>query len=154
MGGSKKSNIHKSAARLLAVQALYPMISQAKSSSDVIPDYLSNYAGMEVDGESMVKPDEDLFRLIVEGVEDNFSDLQAVIEKANEKITKDKEPLLYAVLVAGTYELTNHYDIDIAIIINDYVDVAHSFFDKSEAKLVNAILDKVASPLKSAAVQN
>ena len=151
MGQSKTPPVMKSSARLLAVQAVYSLFTDQKSAADLLPDYLAHYAGMEVDGETMVKPDQALFQSILEGVERDCSDLEAVINEASgegKKLSRDKEPLLLAVLLCGSYELKNHYDIDIAIIISDYVDVAKAFFDQNEDKLVNAVLDKIAQPLR------
>ena len=56
--------------------------------------------------------------------------------------------LLRAILRAGAYELLNHGDTAAGIIINDYVDVAHAFFDAKEPGLVNAILDKMGKKLR------
>ena len=47
-------------------------------------------------------------------------------------------------------ELHNHPAISAGVIINDYVDVAHSFFDSKEPGLVNAVLDKLAKTLRAA----
>jgi transcription antitermination protein NusB len=48
------------------------------------------------------------------------------------------------VLRAGTYELIARADIPVATAIDEYVDVAHAFFDKKDAKFVNGLLDAVA----------
>ena len=59
------------------------------------------------------------------------------------------EVLLRAILRAGAYELHHHAKIPAAVLINDYVDVAHAFFDAKEPGLVNGVLDKLAKSLRS-----
>ena len=51
------TNANNSAARLLAVQAVYQMISTEQDAQSLIPEYLAHRAGMEVDGQKMVPPD-------------------------------------------------------------------------------------------------
>jgi transcription antitermination protein NusB len=48
------------------------------------------------------------------------------------------------VLRAGTYELIARADIATGTVIDEYVDVAHAFFDAKDAKFVNGLLDAVA----------
>ena len=59
------------------------------------------------------------------------------------------EPLLSAILICGTYELLAHGEIDAPIIIADYLHVTHGFFEGSESKLVNGVLDALAKELRS-----
>ncbi|MEM6781895.1 MAG: transcription antitermination factor NusB, partial [Pseudomonadota bacterium] len=62
-------------------------------------------------------------------------------------ISAQREPLLYSILLCGVFEIKNRYDVDIPIIISDYLHVSHAFFEGNEAKLVNAVLDKLAKSL-------
>ena len=48
------------------------------------------------------------------------------------------------ILRAGVYELIARPDVPTSTVINEYLDVAHAFFDEREAKFVNALLDAVA----------
>ena len=59
------------------------------------------------------------------------------------------EPLLKAILRAGTFELQHRGLTSTGVIVNDYIDVAHSFFDAKEPGLVNAVLDKLAKTLRA-----
>jgi len=60
------------------------------------------------------------------------------------------EKLLQSILLCGIYEIMAHSDVDAPIIINDYVDVAHAFYDGGESKLVNAVLDRATKNLRDA----
>lgn len=137
----------KRAARLLAVQGVYAMITDDKDSEELIPAYLAHYAGMELDDDMLEKPDSEDFQSIVKGVEEHKSDLSIKIQEAlgerQTPVTAEREPLLYAIMLCGAHEITNRYDVDIPIIISDYLHVSHAFYEGGEAKLVNAVLDKL-----------
>ncbi len=61
---------------------------------------------------------------------------------------KEIEPLLKSILLCGVTELLSHQDIDAPIIIDDYLNVTHAFYEKQQVSFVNGILDKVASSLR------
>lgn len=136
----------------MAVQGIYAMLSDDKMSEDIIPAYLSHYAGMDIDNDTLEKPDQDTFQRIVEGVEEHkaslIGDIESAIGERQTPITAAREPLLYSILLCGVFEIKNRYDVDIPIIISDYLHVSHAFFEGNEPKLVNAVLDKLAKSLK------
>ncbi len=55
------------------------------------------------------------------------------------------EALLRAILRVGVYELGAFPKLPVKITINEYVDLAHSFFAGREPALVNAVLDGIAA---------
>ncbi len=140
------ANAMRSSARLMAVQAVYQMAVNHKEAPFVVAEYMSIRAGIAVDGDELVAPDESLFKSIVLGVADRQADLAGIVN-ANRPLKEGQirvdEPLLEAVLLCGTFELLAHQDIDSAIIISSYVDVAKAFFSGSEAGLINAVLDSI-----------
>ncbi len=129
----------------MAVQAVYQMSVNQKEAPFVIDEYLHLRAGMEIDGEEMVKPDESLFRDIVLGVAGRMEDLVGIVEanRPQKEGGHPNEPLLMAHFLCGTYELLSHQSIDSALVISSYVEVAKAFFEGAEPKLVNAVLDSV-----------
>ena len=56
--------------------------------------------------------------------------------------------MLRATLRAGVCELLTRPEIDGPVIINEYVEIAKSFFDGSEPKITNGVLDKLAKVLR------
>lgn len=141
------------AARLLAVQAIYQNQQNQKPVSALVKEYMDHRAGMDVDGQTMVTPDGVLLKNIIEGVHARHKELAAIIDahvkKSEEGKSRQTEPLLLAILLAGTYELLAHQDTDFPVIINDYLNVTHAFYDKMEAGLVNGILDPIARQLRA-----
>jgi N utilization substance protein B len=60
------------------------------------------------------------------------------------------DSILRAILRAGVYELVERRDVPARVAINEYINVAHAFFDEEEPKVVNGVLDKLARHLRPA----
>lgn len=58
------------------------------------------------------------------------------------------DPLLLALLRAGSAELFGLQDTPTALVVNEYVKLAHGFFGQGEPAMVHAILDKLAKSLR------
>ena len=58
------------------------------------------------------------------------------------------EAVLRAILRSATYELAFKKDVPARVVISEYVDVAHSFYDRDEPGLVNGVLDSVAREVR------
>ena len=54
-----------------------------------------------------------------------------------------------AILRAGAYELVARPDVPVATVINEYIDVAHAFYDKRESGFVNGLLDAIAKEVRA-----
>ena len=141
---SKKARL--TAARLAAVQAVYQMALSDISEKEAYQDYIERRMGQEIEGDQYVPADTALFAAILEGVSKNRDTIRDMVLGALNG--KKPEHLLQAILFCGVFELMNHNDIDAPIIINDYVNVAHGFYDQSEADLINAVLDRQAKNLR------
>jgi len=151
--GSKKAQ--KSAARLFAVQAVYQILSNnsmkeiAQSPEEVVAEFIKHRPdGIDIDGDALITPDKELFKDITMGVFTHFEQLQEMVvanrAAGNEnRAEKAIEPLLHALFLCGAFELMVHQSIDAPIIINDYLHAARAFYETSEVKLVNAVLDGV-----------
>lgn len=139
-------------ARLMAAQALYQLMqNDEKPVQLVVEQYIQDAAeGVEIDGESLVPPDGALLKAIIEGAHSRWDDLETIIQANFQKGKEPRaiEPLLKAILMAASYELMAHHDIDSPILINDYLNVAHGFFEKGEVSLINANLDVIAKAVR------
>jgi N utilization substance protein B len=133
-------------ARLLAVQALYQMKQNQQPVKVVYNEYIQHRSEQEINGQKLVKPDGVLFKKILYGVEERYVEVESVIQANLKKDASDRvvEPLLFSILICGAYELLAHADIDKGIIINDYLNVGHGFFEKNEVALINGVLDSVS----------
>jgi N utilization substance protein B len=54
------------------------------------------------------------------------------------------DSILRAILRSAAYEITKRTDVPAKVIINEYLNIAHAFFDTEEPKVVNGILDALA----------
>jgi len=145
--GSAKAR--KSSARLAAVQVLYQMRLNNQDAKSTLRAYIERRSGFELDGDILVPADEELLTDIIMGLQKRWEDVDAIVAKTLADGGKSGvELLLECILRAGTYELLAHGSIDTGIIINDYLNVTTSFYDGTEPKLVNAVLDKVAKAVR------
>ncbi len=58
--------------------------------------------------------------------------------------------LLRAFLRAGAHELASKPDVPVSVVINEYVELAHDFLSRDEARFINAVLDRLATQLRPA----
>jgi len=126
------------AARLAAVQALYQREMNEGGTKQVIAEFESHRLPEEADRE--------LFSDIVTGAMARLPELDAEIGRmlAEGWSFERLEAVLRAILRAGIYELLVRLDVPPRVAINEYVEIAHSFFGGREPNLVNGVLDKLA----------
>lgn len=139
-----------SAARLAATQAVYQIMTNEQSAQSVVSEYKLYRLGKPVDDVEMVTPDGVLFQAIVEGVYERMNHLEGLVADAAAKggKTAPVEPLLMAVLLCGAWELFANHDIDAPVIVSDYLNVTHAFYEQGEAKLVNGMLDAIRQAVR------
>lgn len=130
------------AARLAASQVIYQWLHTGAPIKECLQAFLDKHVGMEIEGEKMEKPDRKLLSTIISGVEERKDDLLTFIAGARNGEQSNMDYLLTAILLAGSYEIMMG-KTDIGILINDYCNVGHAFYEKPEVSLVNAILDAV-----------
>lgn len=152
----KKTISRRSAARIAAVQALYEIEITNAQAGPVLEEFLARRwpeTESEDGGPSRVPaPDKGLLSDIVKGVLDRLSDLDGMIDGAltNEWKAERLEVLLRSILRAGTYELMARSDIDARVVITEYLDMAHAFYEGPEPKMVNGVLDRLAKTVREA----
>jgi N utilization substance protein B len=136
----------RSAARLAAVQALYQMDVGGAPLPGIVAEFEAHRLGGEMEGEQMRPADAGFFRTLVGGV----VDLQRRIDPKIHKALPATWPLkridvtLRAVLRCGVFELMERPDVPARVAINEYVEIAHAFFEGEEPGLVNGVLDTIA----------
>lgn len=145
-------------ARLMAVQAVYAQAQSGESWDKVISRFLLGEVGGELIEEksgieryvSLPEADQSLFAHLTQYVRDNKEQLNDMVEGAfSEKIQRDKVDLtLRSILLVGVAEFFVNNQLDAPIIINEYTDIARSFYEGPQIKIVNAVLDKMAKILK------
>ena len=145
----------KAAARLAAVQACYMMEYGQLPLDEVIRDFANGEIGRYViqedinaneEMQEISEMDREYFEQILRGVQSNKEEL----EKSLSLYLKEgwsferMDGTMRAQLLCAVYELINTTDVDVKVIIQEYVDLAYAFFTKSEPRVVNALLDQVS----------
>jgi N utilization substance protein B len=122
----------RQAARMAAVQAIF--------------QWQQGEGGMRRDA------DRPLFKDVVEGAVAHKEELQQTLTGAlAEDWTWERiDRLVRAILLAGAYELIHRKDVPPRVAINEYVEIAHAFYDQGEQNFVNSVLDRVARQSRSA----
>ncbi len=146
---ARKAN-RRSAARLAVVQALYQMDIAGTGLAEILAEFEKHWLGREVEGEQYLPAEAAFFRDLVGGVLTEQRSLDPVIDEALAAgwPLKRVEAILRAVLRAGVYELSHRRDVPARVIVSEYVDVAHAFFDRDETGMVNAVLDQLARVIR------
>jgi N utilization substance protein B len=144
------------AARLAGVQALYQMEHSGASTADVFADFDAGRLPRESDVESdllvQVEGDRELFHALIENAVARQSVIdQTIARHLSEGWRLERiDAVARAILRAGATELESRADIDTPVVINEYVEIAKSFFDGPEPGFINAALDACAKDLRVA----
>lgn len=141
-------------ARMLAVQAMYQILQTGAYVPEVVREYLDTRIEMDLDEGVMGKPDGTLFKKIMKNINARMADVDDIVKSCIAKKTDENtksaeiEPLLRAILLCGVCEILCHTDIDAPLIINDYLDVTHTFYEKPQVSLVNGIFDNARKAIR------
>ncbi len=140
----------RAAARLAAVQALYQHEMEATPEAKLLDEFHMHRLGAEIDEDQYAEAETAFFDDIVKGVLARREEIDAAIaSKLAEGWSLPRlDRTMLQILRAGSYELMARPDVPVGAAIGEYVDVAHAFFEKREAKFVNAVLDAVAKAVR------
>ena len=160
--GPEPTGNRRSAARLAAVQALYEMDMVDADPDAVLEEFLSkrwrssvseaNPGGDSTDGDlPLIEPDRKWLGDLIHGVAANRDKLDGLIGPAlSGEWTVDRlETLIRVILRSAVFELNNKPNVPAGVIIDEYLDVAHAFFNGPETGLVNGVLDRLARDLRT-----
>ncbi len=136
----------RQAARLAAVQALYQWQEGQDEPAAIIDQFLNVRTGESGEGGMRRDADKPLFRDVVEGTAARKEELEQTVTGA---LAKDwtwarVDRLVRAILLAGAYELVHRKDVPVRVVINEYVEIGHAFYDQGEPTFINSVLDRVA----------
>jgi N utilization substance protein B len=141
----------RSAARLAAVQALYQQDMEKTPITVLLHEFHQHRLGATIEDVEYADAEVDFFDDIVSGVHARSEEIDALVAAKLAKgwsLSRLDKPMRQ-ILRAGTYELLARIDVPTASVISEYVDVAHAFYDKSEASFVNGLLDAVAKDVRT-----
>lgn len=157
---ASKGATPRSKARMAAVQALYQMELAGADVSEVVDEFErlrfnkpNDPAPAEDDDVTtdLEEADATFFSEIVHGVVRRQRDVDPMIHEqlaAGWRLVR-VDAILRAILRAGSFELLERRDVPGRVVINEYINVAHAFFDEDEPRVVNGVLDKLGRKLRA-----
>ena len=140
----------RSAARLAAVQALYQQEMEGTPTPILLHEFHQHRFGATIDDATLIDAEMDFFDDVVRGVTARREEIDGkVTARLAEGWKLERlDRAMRAILRAGTYELLARPDVTVGTVIDEYLDVAHAFFDEKDVKFVNGLLDKVAADVR------
>lgn len=138
--------------RLMAVQACYQITHNNKPVRVIAQEFIERGRPVDIEEQEFAKPNGVLFKDIVFAVDERLLEIEEILKshtvKEGQTEPKTIEPLLRSVLLCGIAEiLTNHKD-DAALIIDDYLNITHGFYEQNQVSFVNGILDNIAKLIR------
>ncbi|MDQ2859963.1 MAG: transcription antitermination factor NusB [Pseudomonadota bacterium] len=153
---SRPARQTRSVARLAAVQALYQMEVSGIGAQAVVREFHDHRFDRDIEGDApsgaslagvpLAGADETFFADLVAGVVDAQGEIdKAIIRRLSSGWRLGRiDATARAILRSGTFELMRRADIPSEVVIDEYVEIAKSFFDGAEPGFVNAALDAIA----------
>jgi N utilization substance protein B len=136
----------RSVARLAAVQALYQMDVAGLGADSVVREFRDFRFDRDMDGATLAPADEVWFSNLVRDMAQAQARIDHTIARrltATWTLAR-LDATVRAILRAAAAELLFRPDIPTAVVIDEYVEIAKSFFGGSEAPFINAALDAIA----------
>lgn len=149
----------KSAARMAAVQALYQMEASGVGVERVILDFTeywmtknSNTEHPTIqDADVMTPPDlqnadKNLFKKLVRGIIDAQQRIDPYLERrlADGWSLNRLDATARAILRAGLFEIIRLPDTPVKVVLDEYINIAHAFFNEEEPRFINGVLNAAA----------
>ena len=133
----------KTASRICAVQVLYESSFFLKNIKSVINSFFENYLGNILIEMNIKKIDEDLFNIIVNGVNNNISKIdKIIINNLSENWSIDRlSKTELSVFRLAIFELLFHKNFTKKTIINEYISIFEAF--GGNANFANGILENI-----------
>jgi transcription antitermination protein NusB len=136
-----------SAARLAAAQALYQVEMTGAAPETVLAEFLHHRQGAELgEEEGTAALDADLLTELLQGTVRERAAIDAAISALlpPDWPLQRIEKVMAALLRAAAYELVWRPSVPARVVISEYVDLAHAFYQGKEIGMVNGVLDRLA----------
>ncbi len=136
--------------RVAVVQALYQMEVSGASIDAVTEDFQSGKLPRDEAGFVDGEVDLELFKSLMHGAVNRQETIdRAIARRLSTGWRLDRlDAVARAILRAGAAELEQRLDIPAPVVIDEYVEIAKSFFNGPEPGFVNAALDACARDLR------
>lgn len=150
----------KSLTRLMAVQIFYQYeFHQGKFDLEQITnEIVNNYTLRQEEETTSYKSKINLSFLqnLTIGLQKDRENIDNIVKKyLKEPFNIDKiDDIILQILRFGTFELKYVQDSPAKVVLDEYVDIAASFFADKKVTFINAILDKIAREFRKSEFEN
>src|SRR5690606_19345403 len=126
------------------------MEQSQQPARSAVADFMEDRLGLNDEGEPIEEADPDIFRAIVDGVVAHQEEIDAAIMKRLAEAWKIErlDATSRAILRGAVYELIAEIGLPSQIILDEYVSIAHAFFEGAEPKFINGLLDAVSRDVR------
>ena len=131
-------------ARELLVQALYQQQIAGHDTAELLAQFREQSAYARVD--------QDFFEQALPAILATRTALEATIDGLIDRPLNQLDPIEYAILMIGVYELQSRVDVPYRVVINEGVNLAKRFGATDGHKYVNACLEHAAQSLRAVEV--
>jgi transcription antitermination protein NusB len=148
--GGKSAALARSQARLAAVQALYQMDLAETDLAAVIEEFKAHRLGDDGENGTAAQADPEHFAGLLKGVVRRQRDIDPMIDRQlaeGWRLTRI-DSIVRAILRAAAFELMELEEVPPRVVISEYIEVAHAFFEGDEPRVVNGVLDSLARKLR------
>ena len=148
----KNNKCERGIARLYAVLALFQFSHSGDSIDVIFDDFLSKNANREpkIDSVPIKKMHIKFFKQLVETATKNLEEITPIIQKhLSDNWTLERlDPVALCILQLGVCEIKYFQTIPSIVIMDEYTEVAKSFFTKTNTSFINGILNTIARELR------
>ncbi len=145
--------VHRTSARLAAVQALFQVAERGLDAQSVVDEFRNHRlsdADIEEGQPDLSGADTRHFAAIVLGAWMRAEEIDALLDAvlpANWPRHR-LDPVVRAILRAGCFELLARDDVPSRVVVDEYVTLARAFSDGADPGFVNGTLDALARRLR------
>jgi N utilization substance protein B len=140
----------RTAARLNAVQILYQSTLTGQDLPAALIEFRDYRIGQIIEDIEIVPADAETLNAIIGGLASHAERIDQVLAASLRGSTPDRvEILLRSIMRVGIAELLVRRDLSASLIISDYLSVTEAFYDRTEIKLVNGVLDAAARSIRT-----
>lgn len=136
MSGPGRARL-RTQARRMAVQALYQWQIGDDAIAAIEAQFLADHSGHGADLE--------YFHELLEGVARERGALDEAIAPCLDRPADQVDAVERAILWMAGYELKTRWDVPYRVVINEAVELAHTFGGENAHRFVNAVLDRLAA---------
>ena len=151
---SQESMKKRTKSRVAAVQAIYQLEKSDDQLSAIVQEFIFHRVGKDEEAAPYAEMDKSFFKDLTEEVASNREDVDSIIAgNLAEGWALDRmDQVSHALLRCGTTELLRMGETPAKVVINEYLEAAHTFFNREEISFINKTLDKIARILRPSEV--